>query len=299
MKNSGQPSSVGAIGSDRRGGGGAAPLMAMKRAYHAPARRRIDSAELNGGPHHPSFDSAELNGGPHHPSFDPAELNGGPHHPRIDPAELNGGRFRYKIDSAEPKGRPQRPPFDSAESIRPRRRAPAAWRAPPRLVLKAAPMTELVALDPHLFGPDQPCFGCSPEHPIGFRLRFFLERESVVTRFTPEARYQGPPGVMHGGLVTTLADEIAAWTVIGLRRRFGFTAAIEARLKKPVRIGEEVVGRGRITSDTPRIVKIQVELSQAALQCFAGEFTFALLDRAAAERLLGKALPEGWEPFAR
>jgi acyl-coenzyme A thioesterase PaaI-like protein len=160
-------------------------------------------------------------------------------------------------------------------------------------------MTEIVALDPHLFGPDSPCFGCSPEHPIGFRLRFFKEGDDIITRFTPEARYQGPPGVMHGGLVTTLADEIAAWTVIGLRHRFGFTAAIEARLKKPVRIGEEVLGRGRITSDTARVVRIQVTLTQAEITCFTGDFTFALLERAAAERLLGKPLSETWEPFAR
>ena len=160
-------------------------------------------------------------------------------------------------------------------------------------------MSELVPLDPHLFGPGQPCFGCSPDHPIGFHLRFFRDGEDIVTRFVPEARYQGPPGVMHGGLVTTLADEIAAWTVIGLRRRFGFTAAIEARLKKPVRIDEEVVGRGRITSDTARVVKIHVELTQASVSCFTGDFTFALLERAAAERLLGKPLPESWEPFAR
>lgn len=160
-------------------------------------------------------------------------------------------------------------------------------------------MSELVPLDPHLFGPGSPCFGCSPDHPIGFHLRFFRDGDDIVTRFVPESRYQGPPGVMHGGLVTTLADEIAAWTVIGSRRRFGFTAAIEARLKKPLRIDEEVVGRGKIVRDTPRIVNIQVELTQAETLCFTGEFTFALLDRAAAERLLGKALPESWEPFAR
>lgn len=160
-------------------------------------------------------------------------------------------------------------------------------------------MSEPVALDPHLFGPDSHCFGCRSDHPIGFRLRFFIEGNDVVTRFVPDDRYQGPPGVMHGGLVTTLGDEIAAWTVIGLRRRFGFTAAIEARLKKPLRIGEEVVGRGTIESDTPRIVKTRVELSQGGLSCFTGAFTFALLERPAAERLLGKPLPEGWEPFAR
>ena len=37
-----------------------------------------------------------------------------------------------------------------------------------------------------------------------------------MTTFTPDDRYQGPPGIMHGGLVTTLADEVAAWAIIGV-----------------------------------------------------------------------------------
>src|SRR5207244_13659859 len=68
---------------------------------------------------------------------------------------------------------------------------------------------------------------------------------------------------MHGGLVTTLADEIAAWTVLGMKECFGFTAAIEARLSAPVRIGVEVEGRGTITTDGPRLVKVEVTLTQA------------------------------------
>ncbi|MFT3767835.1 MAG: hypothetical protein QM820_20485 [Minicystis sp.] len=62
-------------------------------------------------------------------------------------------------------------------------------------------------LDPHLFGSGQPCFGCSPEHPIGLRLAFTRRDDEVVTTFVPGEQYQGPPGLMHGGLVTTLADE--------------------------------------------------------------------------------------------
>lgn len=154
-------------------------------------------------------------------------------------------------------------------------------------------------LDGHLFGPDQPCFGCGPEHPIGFRLRFSREGDEIVTRFTPGERYQGPPGVMHGGLVTTLADEIAAWTVIGLKERMGFTAALSARLKRPVRVGVEVEGRGRIVKDTARVLEIAIVLSQEGAVCFQGDFTFALLDRAGAERVLGGPLPEAWKRFAR
>jgi len=80
-------------------------------------------------------------------------------------------------------------------------------------------------LDPHLFGDGQPCFGCAPDHPTGFRLRFAREdadEGSVTTSFTPSSAHQGPPGLMHGGLVMTLADELGAWTLVGLLGKFGF-----------------------------------------------------------------------------
>jgi acyl-coenzyme A thioesterase PaaI-like protein len=154
-------------------------------------------------------------------------------------------------------------------------------------------------LDPEIFGPNSPCFGCSPRHPIGFQLKFAIDGEDVITRFTPDARYEGPPGVMHGGLVLTLADELAAWTVIGKKERFGFTAAVNARLSRPVRTNVEVIGRGRMTADRGRICQIAITLIQRGETTFAGDFTFALLDEAAAEKLLEGPLPEAWKRFAR
>jgi acyl-coenzyme A thioesterase PaaI-like protein len=159
--------------------------------------------------------------------------------------------------------------------------------------------TQAIPLDPDVFGPESTCFGCSPLHPIGFHLRFERIGEDVATTFVPHDKLQGPPGLMHGGLVTTLADEIAAWTVIALRERFGFTGAIEAKLLRPVRIGEPVRGRGRITRDSGRTLAIEVELEQAGAIAYRGMFTFVVLDERGAERLLGGPLPEAWKRFAR
>jgi uncharacterized protein (TIGR00369 family) len=154
-------------------------------------------------------------------------------------------------------------------------------------------------LDGSLFGPDQPCFGCAPDHPIGFRLAFAREGDAVVTRFTPSARYQGPPGIMHGGLVAALADEIGAWAVIALASKFGFTAEMSGRLKKPVRIGVEVVGRGRIAQPGRRVVGVEVELEQGGERVYTGSLRFVLLDEKGAERMLGAPLPEAWRRFGR
>ncbi|HEY4117758.1 MAG TPA: PaaI family thioesterase [Byssovorax sp.] len=158
-------------------------------------------------------------------------------------------------------------------------------------------MTE--RLDDEIFGKDQPCYGCSPTHPHGFRLKFERDEGSVTARYTPTELVQGPPGLMHGGLVIALADEIAAWTIIGMKERLAFTAAVDARLRGPVRIGVEVVARGHITQDGGRVIKVDVELRQEGVHVFQGAFKFALLDRTGAERVLGRELPEAWKRFCR
>ncbi|HEY2513064.1 MAG TPA: PaaI family thioesterase [Polyangiaceae bacterium] len=154
-------------------------------------------------------------------------------------------------------------------------------------------------IDPLMFGTEQPCFGCSPNHPIGFHLRFEREQGVVVTRFTPGESYQGPPGMMHGGLVGALADEVGAWTIIGLLGKFGFTAQMEAKLRRPIRIGQEVVGRGKIDEERGRTVRVSVELHQKGELAFTGGFTFVLMDKEGAERLLEGPIPDSWKIFAR
>jgi len=155
------------------------------------------------------------------------------------------------------------------------------------------------SLDGRLFGPDQPCFGCGPAHPQGFRLRFERDGDEVVTRTIPTEQHQGAPGIMHGGLVYTIADEVAAWAIIGTLGKFGFTVGMSGKYRRAARIGVELEGRARIVKTTPRLLDIAVRLLQEGELVFEGAFKFAVLDRAGAERLLGGPLPEDWVRFAR
>jgi acyl-coenzyme A thioesterase PaaI-like protein len=160
--------------------------------------------------------------------------------------------------------------------------------------------TSRIDLDPHLFGDGQPCFGCAQDHPTGFRLRFALEDDDrVTTRFTPTTAHQGPPGLMHGGLVMTLADELGAWTIVGLLRKFGFTGSLTARFKKPVRIGVPVDGVGRIAKPGDRVVTALVRLEQEGALLLEADLVFVLMDEQGAERVLGGPLPPEWRQFCR
>jgi len=153
-------------------------------------------------------------------------------------------------------------------------------------------------LDGRLFGEDNPCFGCSVNHPHGFHLSFTREGEEVVSHFTPGAQYQGPPGIMHGGLVMTLADEVAAWALVAGLHKFGFTAQVDGKFKRPVRIGVDTELRAHIVKASFRVVRVVASIRQQGESCYEGNFVFALMDQAGAEKLLQAPLPEAWKRFA-
>jgi acyl-coenzyme A thioesterase PaaI-like protein len=154
-------------------------------------------------------------------------------------------------------------------------------------------------LDGTLFGKDQLCFGCGPAHPAGFRLKFEREGDGVVTRFTPGHHHQGPPGIMHGGLVSTVADEAAAWALIVKRGKFGFTTSFSCRFVRALRVGVEAEAHARLTKESSRLVKCAVSIRQDGEECYTGEFTFVLLERGTAERLLRAPMPDAWARFCR
>ena len=149
-------------------------------------------------------------------------------------------------------------------------------------------------LDPYVFGKEQKCFGCGPHNEKGFRLRFRREGDEVVTRFTASAGLEGPPGVFHGGLQATIADEVAGWTLVGMLGRMGFTTSMNVRYVRPVRIDEEVEARGKIMSRTGNIVTVSVVLKQAGKTALMGRVSYMLPDADKAKQYLDGTVPESW-----
>jgi acyl-coenzyme A thioesterase PaaI-like protein len=154
-------------------------------------------------------------------------------------------------------------------------------------------------LDGNLFGPGQSCFGCAADHPIGFHLKFERDGDDVITRMTPGEHYQGAPGIMHGGLVATLADELAAWACIAIAGKFGVTVSFDARYLQAVRIGKEIEGRAHIVKSAGRFIDIEAKLLQEERPCFTAALRFLLLDKSGMEKMLGRELPEDWNRFTR
>ncbi|MGE5263342.1 MAG: PaaI family thioesterase [Acidobacteriota bacterium] len=104
------------------------------------------------------------------------------------------------------------------------------------------------------------CFVCGRENPIGFHLTFFAdEHGSVHADYTPREEHQGYPGVMHGGLVTALLDELIGRTAIA-SDLWCMTAKLQVRFRKPVPIGEPLRLRGEITKKGGRLLEGRGEM---------------------------------------
>jgi acyl-coenzyme A thioesterase PaaI-like protein len=149
-------------------------------------------------------------------------------------------------------------------------------------------------LDPYVFGAEQKCFGCGPHNDKGFRLRFTREGDEVVTRFMPSEGLEGPPGVFHGGLQATIADEVAGWTLVGMLGRMGFTTSMNVRYVRPVRIDEEVEARGKIAKRAGNIVTVNVALRQGGKTALMGRVSYMLPDADKAAMYLIGPVPEDW-----
>ncbi len=82
------------------------------------------------------------------------------------------------------------------------------------------------------------CYVCGQKNPNGLQMRFFVEGEAVKTEFTPKENQLGYPGVVHGGIVSAIMDEIMGWPMSVLHRRLGVTTQLQIRFLKPVKFGQ-------------------------------------------------------------
>ncbi|MCU0559646.1 MAG: PaaI family thioesterase [Desulfobacterales bacterium] len=91
------------------------------------------------------------------------------------------------------------------------------------------------------------CFGCSPANPSGLRMRFFTDERAVYSRVTVPGHLCGWSNIVHGGVLTTILDEIMSWSAIYLLKRIALTRSINVEFIKAVRVGHELRAEGRVT----------------------------------------------------
>ena len=87
--------------------------------------------------------------------------------------------------------------------------------------------------------PDYQCFGCSPHNPAGLRLRFWesVDGDGLEAPLVFGRAHESYPGVVHGGIVVTVCDEIMGNLLVLRTGVTHFTVTLRTRFLAPLAVG--------------------------------------------------------------
>lgn len=105
------------------------------------------------------------------------------------------------------------------------------------------------------------CFACSPDNPIGLHLTFRVVGDEYVTEFVPSQHHQGYAGIVHGGILATILDEVMV-RFCWVRGMPAVTAEMRVSLRQPAYVGERLTGTGRIVQQRHRLLVCEARLQR-------------------------------------
>lgn len=93
------------------------------------------------------------------------------------------------------------------------------------------------------------CFGCGTDNPLGLSLSFYSLGKTVRSDLMLTQHHMGWENLAHGGIISTVLDEVMGWTVLAFKRVFFVTRKIEVRYLRPVELNVPLTAVGEIESD--------------------------------------------------
>jgi uncharacterized protein (TIGR00369 family) len=146
------------------------------------------------------------------------------------------------------------------------------------------------------------CFACGTLNAGGLGLALHIEPGRCWVELALERRFEGWEGVVHGGILCTIVDEVMAWALVA-EDNWGVTARMAVDFRRPVMVGVPIRAEGWITESRRRIVDTAAHIVDATtgarLATATGVYVAAsparkrVLQERYAYRPTGSAAPSG------
>ena len=81
-------------------------------------------------------------------------------------------------------------------------------------------------------------------------MTFFADESAVFSRLTVPDHLCGWDRLVHGGVISTILDEIMSWTGIYMLKQITMTKSMTVEFIKPVYINSELKAEGRVLEKT-------------------------------------------------
>lgn len=134
---------------------------------------------------------------------------------------------------------------------------------------------------------DHNCFACGPANPHGLHMTFLTDGEVVFSRLTVPGHLRGWNNMVHGGVISTILDEVMSWAAIHLLKSIIVTRTMSVDFLKPVFINQQLKAEARVTEVRSRKeALLQGDLyNHDKVLCASARGSFALLKPEVAEKL--------------
>jgi uncharacterized protein (TIGR00369 family) len=93
-------------------------------------------------------------------------------------------------------------------------------------------------------------------------MRLHVQDERCWSEITLDERFQGWDRIAHGGILSTILDEVMAWTLVA-QDAWGVTARLSVAFHKPVAIGQRIRAEGWVTEHRRRMSRTGAAIRDA------------------------------------
>ena len=134
---------------------------------------------------------------------------------------------------------------------------------------------------------DHSCFGCSPLNPSGLQMTFYTNETAVYSKVTVPEHLCGWNNLVHGGVLSTILDEIMSWATIYLLKQVPMTKSISVDFLKPVYVGNPLKAEGTVLDKKGKHEALMEGriYNKDDVCCAKATGTFAVFSPAVAKRL--------------
>lgn len=139
------------------------------------------------------------------------------------------------------------------------------------------------------------CFGCGPGNAAGLQMRMYAVDGEVRAELTLDDRYEGAPGLAHGGIIASAMDDLFGGVLVLLETP-AVTASLNVEYRRPVPLHAPLSLVARCSSIEGRKLHMHGTMSAAGVLVAEATAVFVRVEIAHFEAA-GVPIPDSWRAW--
>lgn len=137
------------------------------------------------------------------------------------------------------------------------------------------------------------CFVCGSRNEAGLQLDVVSGDGEARAEFQPDARWEGYQGVVHGGVLSAVFDDLMFHAIYSVIKQLAVTASLEVCFRLPARIGTRLYCHARVAEPGAqgygRLVNVEGEIRDQDKRLLAtSKSQYVIMSQARMDDFMGR-----------